>query len=155
MITIDLLKNHPEAIPALAVIWEEVLGRVWIPDFSIQQVEEKFQRHLNDEAMPLTMVAFDHHRPVGMCSLRENDGIRPDLTPWLASLVVDAHYQNQGIAKKLIDAIKQKARELGFKELYLLAFDATIPRYYARLGWRQIGVDELVGHPVTVMEIFL
>ena len=105
--------------------------------------------------MPITFVALHDNKPVGMCSLRENDGIRPDLVPWLASLVVDQHYQKQGIAKKLIDAAKAKATELGFKTLYLLAFDLTIPHYYASLGWHEIGTDELLGHPVTVMEISL
>ena len=155
MLKIDLLKNHPDTIVRLSLIWEEVLGRVWIPDFSIDRVEQKFRQHLNDRVMPITFVALDNNQPVGMCSLRENDGIRPDLVPWLASLVVDPKYQKKGIAKQLIESAKQKAIELGFKKLYLLAFDATIPTYYASLGWHTIGVDELVGHPVTVMEIIL
>lgn len=44
---------------------------------------------------------------------------------------------------------------LGFKNLYLFAFDPTIPEYYSRLGWRTIGMDEFKGHPVTVMGIML
>lgn len=49
-----------------------------------------------------------------MCSLRVNDGIRPDLTPWLGSLVVDPKYQKQGIGKMLVDEMKEKAKKLGF-----------------------------------------
>jgi hypothetical protein len=29
MITINLLKKHPNAIPALAHIWHKVLGKIW------------------------------------------------------------------------------------------------------------------------------
>lgn len=153
MIKIDFLKNNPDAIPRLAKIWQDVLGRIWVPDVPIERVKQNFLNHLNDEAMPLTLVAFDDDNPIGMCSLRKNDGISPDLTPWLGSLVVDPGYQKQGIGKMLIVATKQKAISLGFETLYLFAFDPTIPQYYARLGWRKIGMDEFKGYLVTVMEI--
>ncbi|WP_028373930.1 GNAT family N-acetyltransferase [Legionella lansingensis] len=152
MITIDFLKYHPECIASLANIWHEVLGKIWLPDVPIARVEDNLHNHLNSEQLPLTFVAFHNDKPVGMCSLRENDGIRPDLTPWLGSLVVSPPYQKQGIARILIDRIKAKAAEMDFKTLYLFAFDATIPDYYARLGWTTIAEDEFKGHPVTVME---
>lgn len=155
MIKIELLKNHPNAIPRLAQIWHEVLGRLWVPDVPIKRVEQNFLKHLNNQTLPLTFVAFHNDTPVGMCSLRENDGIRPDLIPWLGSLVVAPSYQKQGIAKKLMAATQQKAIELGFKKLYLFAFDPTIPNYYATYGWEKIGIDEFKDHPVTVMEITL
>ena len=100
-------------------------------------------------------MATDSEKPVGMCSLRENDGIRPDLTPWLGSLVVSPAYQKQGIAPLLSEATQQKAKDLGFKKIYLFAFDPTIPDFYSRLGWSVIGIDEFKGHTVTVMEFHL
>lgn len=90
-----------------------------------------------------------------MCPLRDNDGIRPGITPWLGSLVVDPDYQRQGIAKQLMDATKQKARELGFNTLYLFALDPAVSDYYARQGWQKIGMDVFREHPVTVMQIDL
>jgi GNAT superfamily N-acetyltransferase len=106
---------------------------------------------LNDQVLPITFVALDADLPLGMCSLRENDGIRPDLTPWLGSLVVDPKYQKQGIGKMLADITLLKAKELGFEKLYLFAFDPTIPEYYERLGWKKICIDEFKSHLVTVM----
>ena len=155
MITIDLLKNHPQAILALASIWYEVLGKIWAPDIPFERVIAKFEEHLNDQDLPLTFLALDNDIPVGMCSLRENDGIRPDLTPWLGSLVVDPKYQKQGIGKMLIDATVGKAKKLGFENIYLFAIDSNIPQYYERLGWIKIGMDEFNSHPVTVMELVL
>ena len=38
MIKIDLLKNHPNAIPALANVWHEVLGKIWVPDVPAYRV---------------------------------------------------------------------------------------------------------------------
>jgi predicted N-acetyltransferase YhbS len=155
MIKIDLLKNHPTTIPRLAKIWQEVLGSIWVPDVPIERVEQNFLKHLNENIMPLTFIALDNDTPVGMCSLRENDGIRPDLIPWLGSLVVDPAFQKQSIGKMLMDMTKQKARTFGFETLYLFAFALTIPNYYERLGWEKIGMDKFKGHPVTVMETAL
>ncbi len=103
----------------------------------------------------ITFIALDGDVPSGMCSLRENDGIRLDLTPWLGPLVVDPKYQKQGIGKMLIDVTVDKAKELGFEKLYLFAIDPTMPEYYQRLGWKKIGMDEFKSHPVTVMEVGL
>lgn len=126
-----------------------------MPDVSIERVKQRFVEHLNDDSIPLTFIALFNDKPVGMCSLRENDGIRPDLMPWLGSLVVDPDYQNQGIGEKLINATKEKAKQLGFEQLFLFAFDPTIPEYYQKLGWQKIGLDHFKEHSVTVMEIGL
>ncbi|NDB87058.1 MAG: GNAT family N-acetyltransferase, partial [Alphaproteobacteria bacterium] len=101
--------------------------------------------------------------PVGMCSLKKEASIRPDLIysalsteavekiGWLSSLVVDTKYQKQGIAKMLINATVRCAKDLGLETLYLFAVDPTIPNYYMRLGWKKIGMDELKSRPVTLM----
>lgn len=154
-IKVDLLKNHPNVIPELAAIWHQVLGSIWVPDIPVERVIARFQEHLNENQLPLTIVAFCNGKPVGMCSLRDNDGIRPDLAPWLGSLVVHSDYQREGIAFKLINAIKQKAKQLGFNRLYLFAFDPTLPNYYSKLGWNKVGMDKFKEHDVTVMDIAL
>jgi GNAT superfamily N-acetyltransferase len=167
MITLDLLKNHLEAMPQLANIWHEVLGKIWIPDKTTEQVIQEFSSHLNDKTIPITLIALDDGKPIGMCSLREDDGIAPDFIyaglsaeavtkiVWLGSLVVDPSHQKQGVGKLLIEATKNKAIELGFNKLFLFALDKTLPNYYSRLGWTVIGQDEFKGHPVTVMEAAL
>lgn len=154
MITIDLLKNHPECIIRLAEIWHELIGKIWLPEIGIQEIESGYYDELND-TLPLAYVALDNHVPVGTCSLHLDGGIRPDLGPWLGDLLVDSSYQKQGIGKMLIDAAKNKARELGFRKLYLFAFDPNLPSYYSNLGWQTIGMDKFKGHPVIVMEVEL
>lgn len=155
MIKIDFLKNHPGALETLAQIWYQVLGQIWVPDVSIDRVKQRLSEHLNDNSLPLAFVALFDDKPVGMCSLRENDGIRPDLMPWLGSLVVNPEYQKQGIGEKLINATKEMAKKLDYQQLFLFAFDPTIPEYYQKLGWQKIACDEFKGHPVTVMGINL
>lgn len=149
---IELLADHPEAIPQLTKIWLDVLGSIWLPSISLERVEKTLHGQLNTRAMPLTYVAFQDGQAVGMASLTAHDGIRPDLTPWLASLVIDPFYQSRGIGPKLIQAIKEKAMEFGFKELYLFALDETIPEYYGRLGWKRIGDDTFHDNHVIVMK---
>jgi len=154
-VTIDFLKNHPHKIKRCAEIWLEVLGKIWVPEVTLDQVVENLHNHLNDNQLPITFVALDDEVPVGMCSLRKNDGILPNLMPWLGSLVVDPVYQKQGIGNKLVEVTKLKAQELGFDTLHLFAFDATIPEYYQRLGWNIISMDNFKRHPVTVMQCLL
>jgi len=151
-IKIAYLKDNSDEIPKLASLWHEVLGSIWVPDIPIKRVEERFRDHLNDDLLPITFIAFDGNKLVGSVSLRENDGIRPDLMPWLGSLIVDKSYQKAGIGKMLIEATKQKASQLNFKKLYLFTFDPTLPSYYLRHGFNKLGMDEFKGHNVTVME---
>ena len=87
MINIELLKQHQTDVPILAKLWHELLGKIWAPDVSIERVEQKFYEHCNEDKLPLAFVARENGQPIGMCALRENDGIRPDLTPWLGSLM--------------------------------------------------------------------
>lgn len=124
-------------------------------DVTVERVIERFSAQLNESGLPITFFAFDGHKPVGMCTLRINDGIRPELKPWLGSLVVDPFYQKQGIGKRLIDVVMKQAKELGFEKLYLFAFDKTLLDYYAGLGSDKIGIDVFKNHPVTVMEYTL
>ncbi len=155
MIKIDLLKNHPEAIPTLANIWHEVLGKIWFPELTIKEIESLTydELHLQDEVT--SFVALLDEIPVGFCTFKLKEEFRPDLGPWLADVVVAPKHHKQGIGKKLIDAAVRYAKELGFKKLYLFTFDPTIPEYYERLGWKKIGVDEFHSRQVILMEVGL
>ncbi len=126
-----------------------------MPDVKKNRIINNLNLRLNSESLPLTFFALEGGNPIGMCSLRENDGIRPDLMPWLGSLVVSSEYQNRGIGSLLIQTTIEKAQQMGFENIYLFAFDKTIPDYYQRLGWNVIGSDHFKRHPVTVMDIGL
>lgn len=154
MVTLDLLKNHPEAIPRCAEIWHKTLGKIWMPEIGIEEIEFLYYEEL-DQDMPLTFIALYSEIPVGSCTLLLKDVVRPDLGPWIGDLVVDPSYQKQGIGKMLIDAAKNKASQLGFSKLYLFTFDPTVCDYYTRLGWIKIGIDQFKAHPVTVMVVDL
>lgn len=153
MIYICLLKDYPEAISELVQIWRKTLGQGWLSHIDSAQIKEWMNDWLNDEKLPLALVARENNKLVGMCSLQMNDGIRPDLFPWLGDVCVDPEYQNQGVGKLLVRAAIEKVREMGFESLYLFIFEESLVEYYQKLGWRKIGADEYEGHAVIVMEL--
>lgn len=153
-IKIAYLGDYPETIPILGSIWYEVLGKIWMPEISIEKIESLYYEELKGD-MPFTYIAFCGETPVGSCTLQLNDGIRPDLKPWLGDLVIDPKYQKQGIGKMLVSATIEKAKQLNFKKLYLFAFDLTVLSFYEKIGWSKIGTDKFNSHPVTVMELVL
>lgn len=154
-ITIKPLTHCKEHIPTLAKLWYEEISRHWVPDASIDKAQQRLVEHSNTNKLPLAIVALNNDQPVGMACLRITDGIRPNISPWLGSLVVDPVYRGNKIGEQLITEIKQLSRIYDFKTLHLLAFDPTIPNWYARLGWEMDGKDRLLSHEVTCMKISL
>lgn len=150
-VEIKLLIDCQEHIPALAELWYQEISRHWAPNASIEKAKQKLNEHLNSKSMPMAFVALRDGVAVGMACLRVTDGIQPGVTPWLGSLVVHPNYRKQNIGETLINTVKNQAKNLGYQNIYLLAFDPTIPDWYAKLGWAHIGNDELFGHRVTVM----
>jgi hypothetical protein len=75
-IEIKLLADCKEFIPQLAVLWYEEISKHWVPNASVERAEQNLIKHSNLNAMPLTFVALYQGGPIGMASLRENDGIR-------------------------------------------------------------------------------
>jgi len=55
------------------------------------------------------LVAFYDNQPIGMASLRINDGLELDYTPWLGSIVVDPAFRSMKVGEYLLDSIKNKA----------------------------------------------
>jgi GNAT superfamily N-acetyltransferase len=154
MITIDLLKNRREAIDIISNIWHEGLGKVWMPEIDIDEIQSLYYDELHRD-MPLTYIALDGATPVGSCTLQLEDGVNPDLGPWISDLVVVPKYQKQGIGKLLMDVVIGKAREIGFEKLYLFTFDTKTREYYQRRGWTAIDTGEFKSRLITVMEINL
>jgi len=71
--------------------------------------------------VPAAFVAIEEDMPVGMVSLKNDDlWSRKDLNPWLASLYVVPEFRRRGIAEALVGAVIEKARGLGYPELYPL-----------------------------------
>ncbi|MBN9289040.1 MAG: hypothetical protein BGO43_01695 [Gammaproteobacteria bacterium 39-13] len=150
-IDIAYLKDYPQHLSLIAQWIFNEWGH-YNPGSSLDRAKSKLSEHLNKDSLPITFIALENNQPVGTCSLRINDGIRPDLAPWLGSLYIEPNARGRGLGEKLIDSVISKARSMKYPKLYLLTFDATLPNWYRKLGWYGIGADVLNGHPVNVME---
>lgn len=76
-------------------------------------------------------------------SLIKNDlKSRQDLSPWLASLYIIEEYRNGGLGKHLQNFVIERAKLLGYNELYL---STTHKGYYEKTQWEY--KDE--GHSYT------
>ena len=118
MIAIDYLRNQPQHLLTVARWVYDEWTHVTEPDLESQvRVTREW---LNDDRIPLCLVAIDGDRCVGTVSIFVDDlHARQDLTPWLAALYVDAGHRNRGIGGALIERLLEAARGLGIRRLYL------------------------------------
>lgn len=153
--TISYLADHVDLVPTCASWAFNTWGK-YNPSYTIDKRIASFNQHCNKDQIPLTILAHGVTGvPIGMSSLRSNDGIRPDLSPWLGSVYVDPPFRNKGVASQLVQEIHRIAKDLDFPKIYLLTYEDTLPNWYAKLGWTDIGTDVCHGNPVNVMQICL
>jgi GNAT superfamily N-acetyltransferase len=139
---------RPDLVPAAArLCWDEFWGpRGRTLEESIALV----QTTLTPFDLPRTFVALDDREPVGTASLVALDfEARPDLTPWLAAVVVAPHARGRGHASALVRAVEADARARGLEHLWLYTRNAE--RLYARLGWLTVESVEQGGKVYALM----
>lgn len=150
MIEIVPLYHRPNAIEQLAR-WHFAQWGAWNPANDVAARTARFrEHHLQAERVPQTFVAVDGKRILGSASLIGDDlDTHNHLTPWVASVYVDATARRQGIGSQLVLRVVDLARNLGFPEVYLFTPDQE--RLYASLGFRTIEHAAWGGTPVVVM----
>jgi N-acetylglutamate synthase-like GNAT family acetyltransferase len=85
-----------------------------------------------------------------MVSIIEHDlESRPELAPWLASLVVDRAARGRGHSRTLVRFIEDFARDNDVETLWLFTWSAE--GLYAKLGWGAVERLEQNGREVVVM----
>lgn len=151
LITIDYLKNHPEHTTICAQ-WSFNQWGHRTPERTLDDYVKSREEYLNDTTLPLTLLAFDGKKPVGMCSLAANNDIDRALHPWLPTIYVIPEYRNQGIGSLLEEKICEKAKELGYKKIYCYTSDKYNIAWYEKYGWKVRSVEWFRDHEVTVME---
>lgn len=110
------------------------------------------REHIKGNVMPATHVAEVEGKIVGSASIVESDmPERPELTPWLASVFVDATARKKGVGRAVVLRVMQHAREAGIKTLYLYTPDRE--HFYKFMGWQTIEKLFYHGANVTLMKI--
>jgi len=121
-ITIDYLKNHSEHVTTCAQ-WSFNQWGHYTPQRSLQDFIDSRKQYLNDDILPLTLLAFDDQTPIGMVSLAKGKDICLSLFPWLSTIYVIPQYRNKGIGSLLEGKICEKARQMGYKKIYCYTSD--------------------------------
>lgn len=148
---IDYLADHTDVLLDLASLHCEFFGR-FKPDMTPESRAEQLGARSGKTSIPLTVVALDQEKPIGSASIVEHDlDSRPDLSPWVASVVVRSDYQRQGVGTALMKRIEIEAVKLGIKKLFLFTPDMEV--FYTTLDWVTIGSEIFKGRfEVTLME---
>lgn len=149
MMRISYLADFPEAasalIPGLLDHW-----RFIAPDDTVAGRAERFKAHQNRDMPPIAWVAHDGDEVWGTASLRIHDlHGREDLTPWLGGVFVLPRFRRRGIASALCRVVEDKARVLGFQQLFLFTLDQQA--LYQSLGWRHHQPASWAGHAGDIM----
>lgn len=84
----------------------------------------------------IDILALVEDEMIGFISLfNEDDNERNDLSPWYATMYVKDKYREKNYSKILNDALISKARELGYKKIYLKSF---LENYYEKFNAKYI-----------------
>lgn len=130
------LADVPEAIPVLArwfvEEWEPYYGPAGPGDAARDLTE-----CCNRDEIPIALVALNADGDaIGTVALKpESMDSHRHLSPWLAALLVAPDQRGRGVASKLVTAIEDEARRLGFTEIYTGASGLR------RGGWRPLDGD--------------
>jgi predicted N-acetyltransferase YhbS len=152
-IRIDYLANHPQFIPTLAR-WHHAQWGYLHPGQTLADRALELRQQAQQRGIPTAVVAISEGTVLASALLTESDmDTHPELTPWLASVYVDAEHRRRGIGSTVVQRIIEEARALHVPVLYLFTPDRE--SFYARLGWRVRGRELYHGEAVVLMELAL
>ena len=147
------LAKEPQHIPTLAQ-WHQTEWASLNPGQTLAQRIDKMQHYLDNNFIPSTFIYKHHDQLAGSAAIIENDmEIKPELTPWLASVYVKPEFRRQGIGAKLVKNLMAQAKAAGLENLYLFTPDQA--GFYKKLGWMVMQDEYYRGHQVTIMRVSL
>lgn len=148
---VDYLADHPEHIPRLAEWLHAQWGYLHEGD-SVERRAARLEARSTRGGIGTAFVAVDGKTLLGTASLVDQDlEIRPELTPWLASVFVAPEHRRKGVAAALVRRVVEEARGRGITPLYLWTTDQE--SLYARLGWRPVERTRFRDEDIVVMAI--
>ena len=124
--------------------WHQFDGR------SREEIEAQLSGNLNRDRLPITFVAHQDAVLLGTVSLDLTDFLPMDhLSPWLASLYVDAPFRGRGVGRALVGHLQDFASSRGIGPLHLWTPGST--QLYLHCGWTVFASANYGGQPVTIL----
>lgn len=133
---IEPLAAHPEVLPALQR-WFEAEWPLHYGAGGPGNAQRDLQAFANRGSLPVAVVAFHEGKPCGVAALKaESIASHRHLSPWAAAGLVQPHARGQGIGARLLAALEQEARNLGFPHIH--CGTSTAESLLRRCGWQLI-----------------
>jgi predicted N-acetyltransferase YhbS len=145
-----LLIRPLAASPHLMQVADWLHGQWWGADGWSAEATAAWLGAATGPHAPVSFVAERDGEALGTATLDTDDlPARPELTPWLASVLVRPDRRRQGVASALVRAVEAHAAGLGHRELWLFTPDQSA--FYAARGWRSVGEEVWHDRQVTLM----
>ncbi len=121
--------------------WIPIIGKWMYEEWSyafplrtLQDIQKNLFGRMNENEMPITLVAHDERGVLGTASLKASDmETLTELTPWLSSVYVHPDHRGEGVAQALVSEIEKIARRQGHGKLYV--FNPITQGVFEKLGW--------------------
>jgi GNAT superfamily N-acetyltransferase len=154
---IDYLANYQHLIPTVAQ-WYLDAWRKFSENLSTEHTKLKLAERLNTDKLDVCFLCFNddcNNELIGTFSLTQKDiPNNEQFSPCFSNLFVAEKYRRRKIGKKLIEHVKQQAKNFGFEKMYLYTTNKTIHLWYEKLGWKIIKEDILFEKfPIKIMEV--
>ncbi len=134
-VQIEPLLRHPRHVAFVARLVHEEFWAGRADGLSEAYLAQAFGGRAEPGRVLRSLVALEGDRPLGCVHLIDHDDDDlPELTPWLAAMVVVPGRRGQGIGSALVRALLDDARGMGFERLWL---GTDGPGFYERLGARR------------------
>lgn len=149
-IHIGYLVDHPEALPAL----ERLFQIEWAAYYGAAgpgNAHQDLVAYSNRGRLPVGVVAFIDAEPCGVAALKADSiSTHKHLTPWIGGGMVAPQFRRQGIGARLVSALENVARDLGFTTIY--SGTSTANSLLVREGWQFMEVVQYDGESVSIYE---
>ena len=140
--------ERPDLVPVVARwLWDEWRRR---DGHSLEQTLDVVRESVVARPMPRTFVLLVDGQPLGTASLVAHDlDERPDLSPWLAGVLVLPTERRQGHGARLVAAVEAECRVAEIPALWL--YTRTAEPLYARMGWKTVESFQRNGKTYALM----
>lgn len=118
---------------------------------TIEDYLHRQKKYVTDKLIPKSFAVLNESENLlGTFALEVEDlSTRPDLSPWLGSVVVAAPHRGKGVGAFIVREAERMAKNLGYSKLYLYTPDQEA--WYAKQGWMVLEHSFSGEYPISVM----
>ncbi len=117
---------------------------------TLQDIQKGLFGRMNENEMPITLIAHDERGVLGTASIKASDmEILQELAPWLSSVYVHPEYRGQGVAGALVSEIEKIAKQQGYSKLYV--FNPITQGIFEKLGWSVLQTVQYGGKELGIL----